>query len=58
LKNATVVRLPALNEQGALAQLADLQTSMALLDRPVAWIDLRLPGRLVIHPYPPVTGHT
>jgi hypothetical protein len=25
---------------------------MALLDRPVEVIDLRLPGRLVIHPYP------
>jgi cell division protein FtsQ len=58
LKDATVVRLPALNEQDALAQLGDLQTSMSLLDRPVAWIDLRQPGRLVIHPYPPATGHT
>jgi hypothetical protein len=33
---------------------------MALLDRPVESIDLRQPGRLVVHPYPqpPPAGHT
>jgi hypothetical protein len=31
---------------------------MALLDRPVESIDLRMPNRLVVHPYPPAAGHT
>jgi len=52
LKDQAVVKLPADNPQQSLAQLASLQTSMALLDRPVEVIDLRLPGRLVIRPYP------
>jgi cell division protein FtsQ len=60
LKNQTVVKLPAQGEQDAIATLAGLQTSMALLDRPVESIDLRQPGRLVVHPYPqpPPAGHT
>ena len=38
-----------------------LQSSMALLDRPVEVIDLRLAGRMVVRPYPsaaavPTTG--
>lgn len=51
LKNHTVVKLPAENEQTALSELAALQASMQLLDRPVESIDLRQPGRLVVHPY-------
>lgn len=51
LKNHTVVKLPAENEQTALNELAALQASMQLLDRPVESIDLRQPGRLVVHPY-------
>jgi cell division protein FtsQ len=58
LKDHAVVKLPAAGEQETLAQLAGLQTSMALLDRPVEVIDLRLPGRLVIHPYPADTAST
>jgi cell division protein FtsQ len=62
LKNQTVVKLPADNEQQALDQLASLQASMALLDRPVEFIDLRLPGKMIVHPYPPApppaAGHT
>jgi cell division protein FtsQ len=58
LKDQTVVKLPADNEQAALAQLAFLQNSMALLDRPVESIDLRMRNRLVVHPYPPAAGHT
>jgi cell division protein FtsQ len=53
LKNQTVVKLPELGEPDAIAELANLQTSMQLLDRPVEVIDLRLPGRLVVRPYPP-----
>lgn len=51
LKNHTVVKLPAENEQAALAQLASLQNSIKLLDRPVESIDLRQSGRLIIRPY-------
>jgi cell division protein FtsQ len=52
LKDQTLVKLPADNEQQAITQLASLQASMALLDRPVEVIDLRLPGRLIVRPYP------
>jgi len=66
LKDQTVVKLPADGSQDAINQLAALQSSMALLDRPVAVIDLRLPGRLVVRPYPvaaaappaPTANHT
>lgn len=51
LKNRTVVKLPTENEVGALAQLASLQNSMQLLDRPLESIDLRQEGRLVVRPY-------
>lgn len=51
LKNQTVVKLPVQNENGAMVQLASLQDSMKLLDRPVEVIDLRLPNRLVVRPY-------
>jgi cell division protein FtsQ len=52
LKDQTLVKLPSDDEQQAIAQLASLQASMALLDRPVEVIDLRLPGRLIVRPYP------
>lgn len=52
LKDQTLVKLPVTNEQGAIAQLAALQSSMQLLDRPVEVIDLRQAGRLVVRPYP------
>ncbi len=51
LKNQTVVKLPVGNDAGALAQLASLQSSMQLLDRPVEAIDLRQAGRMVVRPY-------
>ncbi len=51
LQNQTVVKLPAENATGALAQLASLQASMQLLDRPVETIDLRQAGRMVVRPY-------
>jgi len=62
LKDQAVVKLPADGEQQALAQLAALQASMALLDRPVVFIDLRLPGKMIVRPGPPgppppVPGH-
>jgi cell division protein FtsQ len=62
LKDQAVVKLPADGEQQALSQLAALQESMALLDRPVEFIDLRLPGKMIVRPGPPglpppVPGH-
>jgi cell division protein FtsQ len=58
LKNQTVVKLPVENESQALSQLGQLQASMALLDRPVEFIDLRLPGRMIVHPYPATSATT
>lgn len=44
------VLLPEGAEPLALAKLAELQTSKALLDRPLQEIDLRLPDRLRVRP--------
>jgi cell division protein FtsQ len=52
LRNNTLVKLPAENEQQAIAQLSQLQANIALLDRPVEVIDLRFAGRLIVRPYP------
>ena len=51
LKNQTLVKLPDDGEAEAIGQLAALQDSVQLLDRPVQDIDLRQPGRLVVRPY-------
>jgi cell division protein FtsQ len=53
LKDQTVVKLPSDNEAAAIGQLAALETSMQLLQRPVEDIDLRQPNRLVVRPYAP-----
>ena len=64
LTNGTDVMLPEGNEIAALARLAQLQASNALLDRPLAVLDMRLPDRLVIRtkaepaPPPPVRKPT
>ena len=50
LKNGGDVLLPDGNEPAALAKLAELQGADALLDRPLAAIDMRLPDRLVVRP--------
>ena len=52
LKNGTDVELPEGAEPQALARLAELQTAHALLDRPLRVIDMRLPDRLALRPYP------
>jgi cell division protein FtsQ len=52
LKDRTVVKLPDVGEAEAIDQLAALQASIQLLERPVQVIDLRIPGRLVVKPYP------
>jgi cell division protein FtsQ len=56
LRDQAVVKLPDDQAPAALAELADLQKSMALLDRPVEVIDVRQPGRLVVRPYPSVAA--
>lgn len=48
LRNGTDVLLPDGQEAAALARLAQLHTQQALLDRPLAAIDLRLPDKLVL----------
>jgi len=52
LSNGTDVLLPEGAEVQALARLAEMQTSHALLDRPLQALDLRLPDRLVFRPQP------
>jgi cell division protein FtsQ len=42
--------LPEGAEVAALAKLAELQNTQALLDRPLAVVDMRLPDRLVVRP--------
>lgn len=53
LRNGADVLLPEGAVVPALAKLAELQTSEALLDRPLAVVDMRLPDRLVVRPQPP-----
>jgi cell division protein FtsQ len=48
LRNGTDVLLPEGHEAAALARLAELQQKQALMDRPLAAIDLRLPDKLVL----------
>ncbi len=52
LKDQTLVKLPVSGQTEAIARLAGLQASLQLLERPVEVIDLRLPDRLVVRPYP------
>ena len=50
LNNNASVLLPEGHEIAALERLMQLQQGHALLDRPLAAIDLRLPDRLVVRP--------
>lgn len=50
MTNGADVMLPEGAEAVALVRLAELQASQALLDRPLAVVDLRLPDRLVVRP--------
>jgi cell division protein FtsQ len=52
LKNNITVMLPEGHEAAALARLADLQTQQQLLDRPLLFVDMRLPDRLAVRPRP------
>ncbi len=44
--------LPEGHEAEALQRLVQLQASQTLLDRPLVFIDLRLPDRLAVRPRP------
>jgi cell division protein FtsQ len=50
MANHTDVMLPEGHEVAALDRLAQLQQQHAILDRPLAAIDMRLPDRLVFRP--------
>ena len=50
LNNGADVLLPEGAEAQAIGKLAQFQTDHALLDRPLAAIDMRLPDRLVVRP--------
>jgi cell division protein FtsQ len=52
MNNGADVLLPEGAEAPALKKLAELQSSLALLDRPLQVVDLRLPDRLVVRPQP------
>lgn len=53
MTNGADVMLPEGREVQGLARLAELHASHALLDRPLAVVDLRLPDKLVVRPAPP-----
>jgi cell division protein FtsQ len=58
MSSGAIVQLPEGAEDQALSRLADLQTSKALLDRPLQEIDMRLPDRLHVRPMTePPCGH-
>jgi cell division protein FtsQ len=52
LKDGTTVELPDGHAPVALARLAELDAKYALLDRPLAVVDMRLGDRLVLRPWP------
>lgn len=52
LKDGTTVELPEGHSTVALDRLAELEAKHALLDRPLAVVDMRLPDRLVVRPWP------
>jgi cell division protein FtsQ len=52
MNNGADVLLPEGAEAPALARLMELQSTYALLDRPLQVVDLRLPDRLVVRPQP------
>jgi len=53
LKNGITVMLPEGHEEIALKKLHELQVNQAILDRPLVFIDLRLPDRLALRPRAP-----
>lgn len=52
LKDGTTVELPGGHSTEALQRLAELEARYALLERPLAVVDMRLADRLVLRPWP------
>jgi cell division protein FtsQ len=52
MKDGTTVELPDDHAKAALERLAELDAKYALLDRPLAVVDMRLGDRLVLRPWP------
>ena len=52
LNNKVTVMLPEGHEDAALARLEDLQARQQLLDRPLVFVDMRLPDRLAVRARP------
>jgi cell division protein FtsQ len=58
MKDGTTVELPDNHAKVALERLAELDAKYALLDRPLAVVDMRLGDRLVVRPWPePAVPH-
>ena len=56
LSSGTIVALPESNAPQAMAQLETLQVQYALLDRPLAGIDMRTPGRMSVRVHAELAG--
>lgn len=56
LMSGATVALPEQGTADALARLERLQTQHALLDRPLSYIDLRVPHRMAIRVHPMLAG--
>ncbi|HYD72049.1 MAG TPA: cell division protein FtsQ/DivIB [Candidatus Binatia bacterium] len=56
LQNGALIALPEEGAVEALARLETLQAEYALLDRPLAQLDLRAPGRLAVRVHPELAG--
>jgi cell division protein FtsQ len=56
LQNGAVIALPEQGAAEALARLEALQAEYALLDRPLAQLDMRAPGRLAVRVHPALEG--
>lgn len=56
LVSGTTIALPEEGAPRALAQLEALQAAHALLDRPLAALDMRAPGRLAVRVHPDLEG--
>jgi cell division protein FtsQ len=56
LQNGATIALPEEGAPQALAQLEALQAEHALLDRPLAQLDMRAPGRLAVRVHPALEG--
>jgi cell division protein FtsQ len=56
LQNGALIALPEEGAVEALARLEALQAEYALLDRPLAQLDMRAPGRLSVRVHPELAG--